>query len=129
MGIVVTIFMLLGLLVISPWSKLSLGTLRANIKMINFIAGGLLLTGLWNSLWHGLRYLDHFWGLAALISGFFMVVTAVIIFVDYGKKTGFEKIYSCIKPLSLFWLIGLLVSFLLYAITLIQLNLGYPIIG
>ncbi len=129
MGIVVTIFMLSGLLVISPWPKLSLGMLRTNSNVVNFIASGLLLAGLWNSLWHGLRYLDHFWGLAALVSGFFMVMTAVLIFVDYGKKTGLQKIYSFIKPLSLLWVIGLFASFLLYAITLIQLNLGYPIIG
>lgn len=133
MGIVVTVFMLLGLLTISPLSFVSLGRYQNNTPFICFISLGLLLAGLWNSLWHGLRYLDTFWGLAALVSGFFMVCVAVLIIVELNvaalsSQSIVQIIYRRIKSIKWVLILGLLASFCLYAITLIQLNLGYPII-
>ena len=133
MGIVVTIFMFLGLLMVSPLTWLSLGAKRQNKAIANFIGFGLLLAGIWNAFWHGLRFLQDFWGLAALASGVFMIVIAIIILNCYASSQVANhpvvtSIYKVIKPLCYVWLVGLLASFLLYSITLIRLNLGLPII-
>lgn len=131
MGIVVTIFMLAGILMLAP-----IPLLKPNFKQQqgNFIGVALLLSGLWNSLWHGLRYLSDFWGLAALVSGIFMIAVAVIILKNYSVKAWtssavFSQIYVIIKPLHWVWWLGLVFSFLLYSVTLIRLNLGLPIWG
>lgn len=134
MGIVVAVFMLLGLLMLSPWDKLSLGAKRYKPSTANFIGTGLLLTGLWNSLWHGLRYIEYFWGIAGLVSGTFMVLVAIMIIKQFGTNIlstlGIIKtLDGVIRPFKILCLIGLLFSFLLYSITLIQLNLGLPILG
>ena len=133
MGIVVTIFMLLGLLMVSPLTWLSFDAKRQNIALANFIGLGLLLTGLWNSLWHGLRFLQDFWGLAALVSGIFMIMVAIIILNRHAstmvtKLPAITSAYKLINPLSALWILGLVLSFMLYAITLIRLNLGLSII-
>lgn len=133
MGIVVTIFMLLGLLMASPFSMVSLGRQRQHALVANTIGYGLLLAGLWNSLWHGVRHLEYFWGVAALVSGVFMVLVAVIILVRYGRNALFfhsvlQSVYQKISPLSLLWIAGLFCSFCLYAVTLIQLNVGLAIL-
>ncbi|MGH1487399.1 MAG: hypothetical protein ACRBCI_14385 [Cellvibrionaceae bacterium] len=131
MGIVVTVFMLLGLLVLSP---LPLLKAKKNNQLIYYIAYGLLLMGLWNFLWFGLRHLSIFWGIAAVVSGVFMVLASIIILVESNEPRLAENalvksLYTMVKPLKLWVVTLLLASFLLYAITLIQLNLGYPIIS
>ena len=57
MGIVVTIFMLLGLLGILPFSTLNCRGWKSNTQYIYFITVGVLVAGLWNALWFGLRHL------------------------------------------------------------------------
>lgn len=133
MGIVVTLFMLLALLMVSPLKWLSFGQLKSNQGLASFIGVGLLLTGLWNALWHGLRYLHDFWGIAALVSGIFMVTVAIIILNRHAstmvtKLPAITSAYKLINPLSALCILGLFLSFMLYAITLIRLNLGLPII-
>ena len=107
MGIVMAVIMLLGVLALvnPPW--------RSNI--INIV---LLLGGLWNALWYGLRHLHSFWGNSALITGILMVLAALHLFGILKLSTGGNKIYA----------ICLTAGFLLYSITIIQLNLGYDII-
>ncbi len=134
MGIVVTIFMLLGLLMVSSFSWLSLGAKKNERSIAHFIGNGLLLAGLWNAFWHGLRYADVFWGQAALVSGLLMILVSIIILKEYGShklatSRAIASIYKIINPLSILWIMGLLLSFLLYAVTLIQLNLGLDIIA
>ena len=133
MGIVVTVFMLLGLLMVSPLTRLSLGSTRQDNRLANFIGVGLLLAGLWSFCWHGLRFLNEFWGLAALVSGMFMIMVAVIILNRYANTTLVNhsimtSVYKLINPLAFVWIVGLLLSFVLYAVTLVRLNLGLPII-
>ena len=43
------------------------------------VAVVVLAAGLWNALWYGLRHLTEFWGLAALISGILLVITAIYV--------------------------------------------------
>ncbi|MFT5118099.1 MAG: hypothetical protein ACI9NY_001637 [Kiritimatiellia bacterium] len=133
MGIVVSVFMLLGLLMVSPLTWLSLGPKRQDHRLANFIGVGLLLAGLWNFCWHGLRFLNEFWGLAALVSGLFMLMVAVIILHRFANSAFanhpiVNSVYKLISPLAFIWVMGLLFSFALYAVTLIRLNLGLPII-
>ena len=133
MGIVVTIFMLFGLLMVSPLTWLSFGAKRQNKILANFIGLGLLLMGLWNSLWHGLQHLKSFWGIAALVSGIFMVTVAIIILNRHAstmvtKLPAITSAYKLINPLLALWILGLVLSFMFYAITLIRLNLGLSII-
>ena len=133
MGIVVTIFMLLGLLQLPPLVNLSSNKftkIRINTIWLGY---GLLLLGAWNALWHGLRNLDNFWGLAGLASGLFMMLTAILIWSHSDSLSGTNSIIISLKkifkPISIFIFLGLLVSFLLYSTTLIRLNLDLPILS
>ena len=134
MGIVVTVFMLLGLLLVSPFCFFSLKRYREKQGLVTFIGFGLLLSGLWNTLWFGLSNPLIFWGQAALVSGVFMVAVACLIIGSHYKGNEkvlgfFRSISRRLESLRLLLILGLLASFLLYLITLIRLNLGYPILG
>ena len=78
--------------------------------------------GLWNFGWYGLQHTGSFWGLVALVSGFVLMVSSLYI-NPIIKITLLEN--NVVKNI-----IGLAViaSLALYAITLIQINLGLPII-
>lgn len=138
MGIVVTVFMLLGLLMAMPFTILTVCSVYHHSIAIRFVGGGLLLAGMWNFLWHGLRHGDVFWGQAAIFSGFFMVMVAVIILKRDNSRIGFQYVSSAgvvrgisriISSLLLVWIVGLLASFVLYSITLVRLNLGLSILS
>ena len=141
MGIVVCAGMLLGLLALifqaKPHSQT--GSDRSIQRLVkSCVSCGLLMLGLWNSLWYGLSHFDVFWGKAALVSGLFMILASIILvaeLVDAVKKpsrsAGQQILKRCARLLvSLRGLIviGLAASFLLYCTTLVQLNLGYAII-
>ncbi len=127
MGIVVTIAMLFGLVVLRPTPWRADAAAQADLRFVVFTAGALLLAGLWNALWHGLRNLDSFWGLAALFSGVVMVLAAVIIFLERGEPAVADSTWVGSIRSMVVWVLA--ACFLLYAVTLIQLNLGYPIIS
>lgn len=134
MGIVVTIFMLLGLLLVSPVPVISLKKYIHVKELMNFIGFGLLCAGLWNFGWFGFRHFHSFWGQAAVVSGLCMMVIAVFIIDKYGLINGgavsvlFSRICLLLKPFYAAFFLGLLLSFCLYFVTLVQLNLGYSII-
>lgn len=111
MGIVVTAAMLLGLIayVTRALSNRFIGLVRVS-------AWALGLAGLWNILWYGMRHLETFWGQAAIISGFVMLLAALNLI---NTRT--------LLPRSVIFT-ALLASFLLYAVTLIRLNMGLTII-
>lgn len=127
MGIVVTLFMLLGLLILSPFSALNLRN-RLSPNACLWAGRGVMLLGFWNSAWYGLQHLDRFWGWAALVSGIAMVLTGLMIQAAHSTAPAWLaaliKKITAIKSLVLLVLLG---SFLLYAITLIRLNLGLSI--
>ncbi|WP_372656810.1 hypothetical protein [Hydrogenophaga sp.] len=134
MGIVVAIFMLLAWLALSPWTPAALARLLRHPQLRSGMGIGVLVAGLWNVLWHGLRHLSQFWGQAALVSGLFMVLAAVLMLARPGADTGARpalatRLEPTIRPARPLVLLGLLACFLLYAVTLIRLNLGYPILG
>lgn len=121
MGIVVCLAMAVGLFLL--WKQHKNKVSKSSIEMA--MMGFLLLAGLWNLLWYGLRNYTEFWGMAALVSGVFMLLTALILNQQKLLKTMQPSVLKGLKWLTI---IGLLASFLLYAITLVQLNLGMPII-
>ncbi len=133
MGIVVTVFMLLGLLKLSSLSFLGGNRLNNHLPLNMVISHGLLLVGLWNTAWFGLQHLTIFWGVAALLSGLLMMLCAIIIIVEHpcgklSKNPLTNTLYRVIKPFKCWLIAALWVSFLLYATTLVQLNLGLAII-
>lgn len=86
-----------------------------------------MLAGVWNALWHGLRHLDQFWGLAALVSGLLMMVAATRLLVR-GNGSPEQGGHAAGAGVGLL-VLTLLVCFGLYAITLVRLNLGLSIPG
>lgn len=133
MGIVMAVVMLLGISVRWPLPLLHNIVLSLRPISIHVISTLLLLAGLWNSLWFGLRHIDQFWGIAAIVSGVAMVIVAVLIAKEYGDKSAsyFSHVclaYRYLQPIAIVAHTILLCSFVLYAVTLIQLNLGMDII-
>ena len=127
MGIVVTIAMLLGLVILrpTPWKNTHSG--KQDLRFVTFTSTSLALFGFWNVAWYGVRHLDQFWGWAAIISGLSMIFAAIIIIVERtNQNTSTGTWLAAIRS----FVVGVLaLSFILYAVTLIQLNLGLPIIG
>ena len=133
MGIVVCITMLFGLLAfVRNWRRNAEDNVKAS-WLDGFVGSApvlLLVMGLWNAAWYGLRHLGSFWGNAALITGVVMLLAGLILLVESKPQhpPALLAVYQKLKLLRLPIFIALLASFLLYAITLIQLNLGYAII-
>lgn len=120
MGIVVCISMLLGLVVLqpSPWNRSARVDHHQGFVLFTAIA----LTGLgsWNVL-YGFFNIDGFWRWASLLSGITMVMAAAYIFVERTNDSSNGVIRQIVTTL-------LAMSFLLYTVTIIQLNLGYSIL-
>jgi len=126
MGIVVTIAMLAGLclFLLNPVSIFRKRP-SDNSKTVLFVGSFLLVAGLWNTFWHGLRNVDEFWGQAALGSGLIMIASALVILMSLRRPA------EIVERRWFHWLLiaALFMHFLLYAITLVQLNLGMEILG
>ena len=133
MGIVVCITMLLGLLAfVRNWrhsaeDKVETGWLDDFIGSAPML---LLAMGFWNAAWYGLRHLGSFWGTAALLSSIVMLMAGFILLIESKTQPppALLPVYQKLKLLRLPVFIALTTGFLLYAVTLIQLNLGYAII-
>lgn len=128
MGIVVCIIMLLGLSVLQPTPWDSSRRAQYDPKFVICVALLLCGVGLWNVIF-GLLKIDGFWMWASLVSGAAMMFGAGYIFSEQNanfntggnlqvEHTGMRKVVVIVLALS----------FLLYAVTLIQLNLGYSIV-
>lgn len=129
MGIVVAILMGLGVLMAWPMPFSALRRWQQSPQWVRSVASGLMLGGLWNSVWHGLRHLSDFWGHAALVSGLFMMAVAVLLAADrrtagWGHFGVVRAIYKVIRPLSGLLVMALLACFVLYTVGLVQLNLA-----
>lgn len=122
-----TIAMLLGLVVLRPTPWRADISSQVDLRFVVFTSAALLFFGLWNVLWYGLRHFDSFWGFAAIFSGIVMVLSAVIIFLERGEPAVTDSTWvGSIRSIVVWVLAG---CFLLYAVTLVQLNLGYPTIS
>ena len=110
MGTVVTVCMFTGLIVAAPIPALK----KSPILLRKFGACVVMLAGLWNVLWYGLQHFTEFWGVAALISGVLMIVTAGYILAP-SRLPGWLLLA---RPLVLTLLVG---CAMLYAITIARL--------
>ena len=132
MGILVSAFMLIGLLMSLPWVPPGFRVLRSRPGAVDVLASGLFLAELWNALWYGARHLSEFWGLAALISGSVMVALAVLLLVEHGsgawrRQPFLVRLHTALKPLGASLVAVLALCFAVYAVGLVRLNLGLPI--
>ena len=122
MGIVVCLTMLFTLAVLrpSPWN----GRL-ADQSPLGFYVGVTVASavfGAWNAF-YGLLNLFSFWGASALVSGLLMLCSSLVLILERSSGTS-------IQPLPRLALVfALLLVFLLYAITLVQINLGLTYFG
>ena len=110
MGIVVAIALLFGVLALFSVQRL------ARQKWLVIL---LALTGAWNVHWYGLQHIGEFWGWIALASGATMMMSSIVL------HKGSQAYSSLVLWLLRFAMLGFL---LLYVVTIIQLNLGYPIL-
>ncbi len=107
MGTIVTACMIAGLVTALLQSKLP--------NWLSAIVGWVLLAaGLWNALWYGLQHLTEFWGLAALVSGVVMIITAAYLLCSARVPSVLLKA----KPIVLVVLFACAAK---YAITIAQL--------
>ncbi len=127
MGIIVTITMLLGLIILRPSPWRASHSVRQDLRFVTFSATCLAIFGAWNALWYGVRHLTEFWGLVSIVSGVTMMLAGMLVFTERSTpQQGGDSFLSMFRR----GVIGILaVSFLLYAVTLVQLNLGLPILG
>jgi len=128
MGIVVCIAMLLGVIMFMPKPWRPSTPVNKFILRIQQVTPVLLMAiGSWNCLWYGLRHIGSFWGLVAVVSGVTMVLAGLVLSTqsnagEHGLKHTIQRILRAPR-IPVFMV--LLASFLLYLVTLIQLNLGY----
>ena len=120
MGIVVCLSMLIGIIVLqpTPWDRAS--RIAYNPKFMTFSALILAVFGSWNSI-YGFFYIGGFWRWASVLSGGVMLMSSIYILVE--RKIDASSCY--VRQIVV---VLLAVSFLLYAVTIVQLNLGYPIL-
>ena len=128
MGIVVTVFMYLILLLSIP------SPLRTRLRQYQKdLALGALLAGLWNVGWYGAQHLGEFWGNAAMISGLLMIYTSLPLLavsqswptsvrsVLLKAKAGHHHMPLFVNRVALLVLLGCAI---IYSHTLILLNIS-----
>ena len=120
MGIVVCLSMLLGLVILqpTPWRKAD--RIEYPPKFVMFSAFALAVLGCWYAV-YGFLFIDGFWRWASLVTGAVMLLASMYIFLERQTDARACTVRKIVVVL-------LMVSFALYAITIIQLNLGYPIV-
>jgi len=130
MGIVVCVAMLLSvlMLVFQPKHQQHRADQYASVKLaLSAVRFTVLLLGVWNAAWYGLSNLEAFWGKAALISGLFMIAAGLVLMHE-SRAAAKHRAYNYFQAVRWLIILGLIASFLLYFVSLVQLNLGYPII-
>ena len=120
MGIVVCIVMLMGLVVLrpTPW-RTEVSSTQA-LGFVRLTAAALFFIGAWNVM-YGFLKIEGFWCYASMVTGIVMLVASVFVLVESRGTIKFSRFRTVV-------ITALAASFLLYAVTLIQLNLGYPIL-
>ena len=127
MGIVVTVFMLLAVCCWRPGRRLGCPG-GAPGRMAAARPPRRPGRQPWNLFWHGLRHPGMFWGIAALVSGPLTDTAAIHLLRRPGATDGADARPGTALSATLL-MTGLAACFLLYAVTLVRLNLDLPIIG
>ncbi|MEM7563128.1 MAG: hypothetical protein AAF353_08785 [Pseudomonadota bacterium] len=110
MGTIMASCMFVGLIIATPVKPLN----RLPLWLRKTGAWVVLAAGLWNVFWYGVQHPTEFWGIAALVSGFLMLLTAMYVL----KPSRLPVLLRPMKPLVLCLLLG---CALLYAITIARL--------
>ncbi|MEH6344829.1 MAG: hypothetical protein V7785_07085 [Bermanella sp.] len=76
MGTIMTVSMLVAVLFAAYLPVLN----RLAPMLRKLISAWVFLAGTWNVFWYGVQHLTEFWGIAALVSGALMLVTAAYIY-------------------------------------------------
>ena len=120
MGIVVTIFMIIILL-------LSISNpLRVHLQKYQISLAALaLLAGLWNAFWHGVRHLGEMWGNAAFMSGLLMIFTSLLLLKTWPFAAKINNVTPAFVRFAA--LLALAIWATLYSYTLILLNIQYAL--
>jgi len=123
MGIVVSIALLLALIAMCSEGLLN----KVDYQSYRKVALGLVgLVGLWNMAWYGIQNITTFWGITAFMSGLLMMSSVQCCYLEDVKSwVIYQSWYVYFKLVSIM-LLGLYL--LLYVVTIIQMNLGMPII-
>ena len=122
MGIVVSVAMFLALAMMVFNKRLKNKKQPAVVLAIGFVT----LSGIWNSAWYGVQNVPSFWGFAALLSGLFMLAAVSTFYLEMRMQA---MVSSCTyAAFRLAVMIGLGLYFLLYLVTIVQINLNMPII-
>lgn len=135
MGIVVCISMLLGLSVLqpTPWNSAKRANHHPRLVLVTAIT--LFALGTWN-FFYGYLNINGFWSMASMVSGSAMVFASYYVYRErpsaplpekntVSDDSQSDKAQSGIRKAVV---AVLALSFLVYAITLVQLNLGYSIL-
>lgn len=80
MGTVVTVCMVLGLLFATRLPGISV-VQQLPFLVRRFVGVVVFSAGAWNVLWYAARHLTERWGVAALVSGLLMMLTACFIII------------------------------------------------
>lgn len=120
MGIVVCIGMLFGLSVLQPTPWNSGKRAQHSPEFVAFTGVAMLGLGFWNVIYACLN-ISGFWFWASLISGIAMVLGSFFVVSEEQRGPKESNLRRAV-------VVVLAISFLLYAVTIIQLNLGYPIL-
>lgn len=123
MGIVVSLAMLLGVVFLSSSYFYLIHRESVSVRIgVAFLVS----TGLWNSVWYGMQNSQTFWGIAAFVSGVFILLSAIV--VHKKGLTEMSANHSTQHLIRMLIIVGLALCFALYVVTIIRINLELPII-
>ena len=113
MGTIVTASMVLALIFAIPYTLKK--ALQPLPRWISLPVGGLVFfAGAWNVFWYAAQHISEYWGVAALISGVLLMITA-------GFIVNFKRMPSLINRARPIVLIVLLGAMLHYGLTIYRL--------
>jgi len=124
MGIVVSLAMLLALFM------MCFGGACKKPKYLTFTKIGIALVvmlGAWNAAWYGVQNISSFWGITSLLSGVFMLLAGQILYLEVTQSSIVNHVRYLDFKLVTMMVLGLYL--LLYVVTIIQINLGMPILN
>lgn len=113
MGSIVTVCMFVGL--VYALLQMFVKPVRQLPGFLHALVGGIvLLAGAWNVFWYAFRNITQFWGIAALVSGFALMLTGYYIIRIQTVSANLKKFMPIV-------LLVLLACMLLYGITIYRI--------
>ena len=129
MGIVVAVSLLLGFLMMTPFCQKRVER-RMFYRVFDQITTVILvLVGGWNIVWYAFSYWPMLWAVIALLSGSVMLLSSLLLQCSarYFLNSSYYRVYHRYMKFAL--PVALLFFFFLYAVTIVRINLGYPILS